>query len=596
MNVRLQTLARHPWLAALAGLTILQIASSGLLRGATLAGTADVLQFTIMLLMLAGILSNLPTAKGHSRGFWVLMALAVAMWTGVYSIWVYQEVIRHTPVPFAGARDVLLALHVVPIMMALAVLPHRDGTAGTLSNSLEFLLIGCWWLYLYFQFVFVWQYFSFQPDVFHRNFNVLYHCELTIIIVSLFYLWRSSRGGWHDVYGHYLRAFLIYAPTSAIINVLIQMGLYRSGGFVDLPLTISIAYLAWIGFQARSLNLEPDRGQGPLFSAAIPDWVASVAAICVPAIALFSYERLHDPAGVRHFRVALGFAAMFVIALLIFTRQRLLNQRLTSLLQESNRAYDNLERLQMQFMQSEKLASIGRLVSGAAHELNNPLTAILGYSELLATDTQVPDQQRGFAEKIGQQARRTKHLISNLLSFARQTPAMKRLIDLNALINNACQLRMSELPGKISLVRDLQADLPQVLGDDNHLLQVCLHILNNAVDAVEGVAGGEIVVRTLLRDDQAVLEICDNGQGVTDPLRVFDPFYTTKPLGKGAGLGLSACYGIIQEHAGVIECINLVPRGAMIRISLKAEKKPSAIGAATTDGSPKTVAVGISKP
>jgi C4-dicarboxylate-specific signal transduction histidine kinase len=111
------------------------------------------------------------------------------------------------------------------------------------------------------------------------------------------------------------------------------------------------------------------------------------------------------------------------------------------------------------------------------------------------------------------------------------------------------------------------------MGDDNHLLQVCLHILNNAVDAVEGVAGGEIVVRTTLRDDRAVMEICDNGAGVTDPLRVFDPFYTTKPLGKGAGLGLSACYGIIQEHDGTIECINLVPRGAMIRVSLKAAEK-----------------------
>ncbi len=591
MNVRLQILARHPWLAALAGLTILQVASSGLLRGATLAGTADVLQFTIMLLMLAGVLSNVPKAKAHVRGFWLLLALAVAMWTGVYSIWLYHEVIRHTPVPFAGAGDMLLALHVVPIMMALAVLPHRDRRAGALPSSLEFLLIGCWWLYLYFQFVFVWQYFSFHPAIFHRNFNVLYHCELAIIIVSLFYLWRNSRGGWHHVYGHYLRAFLIYAPTSAIVNVLIQQGIYHSGGFVDLPLTISLAYIAWTGFHARTVKLYADRGSEPLSTVAIPDWAASIGAVSIPVIALFSYERLHDPAGVRHFRVALGFTAMFVIALLIFTRQRLLNQRLTSSLQEATHAYDNLERLQMQFMQSEKLASIGRLVSGAAHELNNPLTAILGYSELLATDTQVPEQQRGFAEKIGQQARRTKHLISNLLSFARQTPAMKRMVDLNALINNACQLRMSELPGKISLVRDLQADLPQVLGDDNHLLQVCLHILNNAVDAVEGVVGAEIVVRTALRNDRAVMEISDNGAGVTDPLRVFDPFYTTKPLGKGAGLGLSACYGIIQEHDGVIECMNLTPRGAMIRISLKVPEKPAPVPSAHNAG-----VVEISKP
>jgi two-component system, NtrC family, sensor kinase len=182
-------------------------------------------------------------------------------------------------------------------------------------------------------------------------------------------------------------------------------------------------------------------------------------------------------------------------------------------------------------------------------------------------------------------------LISNLLSFARQTPAMKRMIDLNALINNACQLRMSELPGKISLVRDLQPNLPQVLGDDNHLLQVCLHILNNAVDAVEGVPGAQIVVRTLLCGDHAVMEITDNGAGVAEPLRVFDPFYTTKPLGKGAGLGLSACYGIIQEHDGVIECINLVPRGAMIRISLKVAEKPKVPDSAPTSNNPGAVEI-----
>lgn len=594
MNVKLQILARHPWLTALAGLTILQIASSGLLRGATLAGTADVLQFTIMLLMLAGVLSNVPSAKGHARGFWLLMALAVAMWTGVYGIWLYHEVIRHTPVPYSGARDMLLALHVVPIMMAMAVLPHRKHRAGALPSSLEFLLIGCWWLYLYFQFVFVWQYFSFYPAIFHRNFNALYHCELAIIIVSLFYLWRNSRGGWHGIYGHYLRAFLLYAPTSAIVTVLIQEGIYHSGGFIDLPLTVSLAYIAWTGFYARSVKLETGRKSEPLSIVAVPDWAAGIGAISIPVIALFSYERLHDPAGVRHFRVALGFTAMFVMAVLIFTRQRLLNQRLTLSLQEANHAFENLERLQMQFMQSEKLASIGRLVSGAAHELNNPLTAILGYSELLASDAQLPQQQRGFAEKIGQQARRTKHLISNLLSFARQTPAMKRLVDLNALINNACQLRMSELPGKITLVRDLQADLPQVLGDDNHLLQVCLHILNNAVDAVEGVDGGEIIVRTVLRDDRVVMEICDNGPGVAAPLRVFDPFYTTKPLGKGAGLGLSACYGIVQEHDGVIECINLDPRGAMIRVSLKVAERPKPVAPAAGVDHPG--ALEISKP
>ncbi|PYY01592.1 MAG: hypothetical protein DMG64_13825, partial [Acidobacteria bacterium] len=412
---------------------------------------------------------------------------------------------------------------------------------------------------------------------FHRNFNLLYHAELATTIVALFYLAQQSHDGWHEIYNHYLIAFLIYAPTSAIINILIQQKLYTSGGLWDLPLTISISYLAWIGFRARRLQLEPERSNSDIQpSLAIPEWAATIAATSIPAIALFSYERLHSPPPVRHFRVAISFLAMLLIGILIFTRQQLLNRRLSVLLTNAQHAYDNLERLQSQVMQTEKLASIGRLVSGAAHELNNPLTAILGYSELIATDQEVPAAPRGFAEKIAQQARRTKNLVSNLLSFARQTPPQKRLTDLNSLVNNACQLRLASMPTKLSLLRDLQQDLPLVLGDDNHLLQVFLHILNNAIDAIAELGGGgEIIVRTQARGEHVVLEVCDSGPGIAEPARVFDPFYTTKPLGQGSGLGLSACYGIIQEHEGTIECFNLQPRGAMFRISFKAVAKPA---------------------
>jgi signal transduction histidine kinase len=572
-----QFATRHPWLTALVALAAVQIASSGILRGPTLAAFADILQFTIMVAMIVGTALNIRPSRGSARGFWVLMTLSASMWAGDYGTWVYYEVIRgvHMPVPQPG--DTLLILHVVPIMMALAMMPHRALKSGaSISSSLGFPLIACWWTYLYFQFVFAWQYMSFNPPAFHRNFNLLYHAELAASIIALFYLAQQSREGWHEIYNHYLIAFLIYAPTSAIINILIQQGLYASGGFWDLPLTISIAYVAWIGFRARKLRLEPEQSSSDFQpNLAIPEWAAAIAATSIPAIALFSFERLHDPPAVRHFRIALSLLSMLVIGILIFTRQQLLNRRLAVLLTHSKQAYDNLERLQTQVMQTEKLASIGRLVSGAAHELNNPLTAILGYSELIASDQEVPAAPRGFAEKIAQQARRTKNLVANLLSFARQTPPQKRLTDLNSLVNNACQLRLPSMPPKLSLVRDLQSDLPLVLGDDNHLLQVFLHVLNNAIDAVAEVGGGEIIVRTQARGEHVVLEVCDSGPGIAEPARVFDPFYTTKPLGQGSGLGLSACYGIIQEHEGTIECFNLQPRGAMFRITFKAVAKPA---------------------
>jgi signal transduction histidine kinase len=556
-------------------LAVVQVASSGMLKGATLAAFADLFQFAIMILMVIGTAINIRPSRGAARGFWVLMTVSAVMWAGDYWMWIYYEVIRRAHVPSPQVGDTLLILHVVPIMMALAMAPHRTLKGGSsISSSLEFPLIACWWVYLYFQFTYVWQYLSYDAAPLHRNFNLLYHAELATAIIVFFYLAQQSQAGWHDIYNHYLIAFLIYAPTSAIINILIQQNLYSSGGLWDLPLTISIAYIAWIGFRARKLRLAVEstaRDYTP--GLAIPEWAASIAAASIPAIALFSFERLHDPPEVRHFRIALGFTAMLVLAILIFTRQQLLNRRLAHLLNDSQRSYDNLERLQSQVMQSEKLASIGRLVSGAAHELNNPLTAILGYSELISDDANVPAAQRGFAEKIGQQARRTKNLVSNLLSFARQTPPQKRLTDLNSLVNSACQLRLSNLPPKTSVTRKLQADLPLVMGDDNHLLQVLLHLLNNAVDAVQEVGGGEINVSTQSSEDQVVVEVSDNGPGIAEPARVFDPFYTTKPLGQGTGLGLSACYGIIQQHEGTIECANITPRGAVFRIILKIATK-----------------------
>ncbi|HEX4664790.1 MAG TPA: ATP-binding protein [Terriglobales bacterium] len=583
MPSRSHFVTRHPWITALAALAAVQIASSGMLRGATLAAFADLFQFAIMVFMAVGTAINIRPSRGAARGFWILMTVSAVMWAGDYWMWVYYEVIRRLHMPSPQIGDTLLILHVVPIMMALAMAPHRTLKGGSsISSSLEFPLIACWWVYLYFQFTYVWQYLSYDAAAFHRNFNLLYHAELATAIVVFFYLAQQSRGGWHEIYNHYLIAFLIYAPTSAIINILIQQNLYSSGGLWDLPLTISIGYVAWIGFRARKLRLAVESTASDYTPGlAIPEWAASIAAASIPAIALFSFERLHDPPGVRHFRIALGFTAMLVLAILIFTRQQLLNRRLAHLLDDSKHAYDNLERLQSQVMQSEKLASIGRLVSGAAHELNNPLTAILGYSELISDDESVPAAQRGFAEKIGQQARRTKNLVANLLSFARQTPPQKRLTDLNSLVNSACQLRLSNLPPKTSVTRNLEADLPLVMGDDNHLLQVLLHLLNNAVDAVQEV-GGEITVSTQTREDHVVVEVSDTGPGIAEPARVFDPFYTTKPLGQGTGLGLSACYGIIQQHEGTIECANVTPRGAMFRISLKIATKlaPSQVEAA----------------
>jgi PAS domain S-box-containing protein len=240
------------------------------------------------------------------------------------------------------------------------------------------------------------------------------------------------------------------------------------------------------------------------------------------------------------------------------------------LYEETRQAYENLRRTQEQLLHSEKLAAVGQLISGVAHELNNPLTAILGYSQLLSSSGQVGTQALSYSEKLYKQAQRTHRIVQNLLSFARQHKPERVPVRLNTVIEDTLALRDYDLRmNQIRVHLDLAANLPQAAADPHQLQQVFLNLINNAVDAIlENNAEGDLWVHTGVHEKVIFIEFTDSGPGVKDPSRVFDPFYTTKPVGKGTGLGLSICYGIIIEHGGTIRVENAVARGATFRIEL----------------------------
>lgn len=240
------------------------------------------------------------------------------------------------------------------------------------------------------------------------------------------------------------------------------------------------------------------------------------------------------------------------------------------LLDETRKAYEDLRHTQEQLLQSEKMAAIGQLISGVAHELNNPLTAILGYSQLLSSGEFVNKAGGEYAEKIHKQARRTHRIVNNLLSFARQQKPERVPVHINQVLEDTLALREYDLRiNNIQIHRALAPDLSLLSGDPHQLQQVFLNILNNAVDAIlERSDRGDIWVRTAQEGDRLLVEVVDSGLGVQDPHRVFDPFYTTKAVGKGTGLGLSICYGIITEHGGEVLVNNLPPRGAAFTIVL----------------------------
>ena len=242
----------------------------------------------------------------------------------------------------------------------------------------------------------------------------------------------------------------------------------------------------------------------------------------------------------------------------------------TLLYDQTRQAYDDLRRTQEQLLHSEKMAAVGQLISGVAHELNNPLTAILGYSQLLTSCGQVGPQGLEYSEKLYKQAQRTHRIVQNLLSFSRQHKPERVPVRLNQILEDTLALRDYDLRmSNIRLHLDLAEDLPSAMADPHQLQQVFLNLVNNAVDAIlEASADGDLWVRTACREGKFIVEFADSGPGVKDASRVFDPFYTTKPVGKGTGLGLSICYGIVTEHGGQIFVRNIPGKGACFTIEL----------------------------
>jgi PAS domain S-box-containing protein len=214
--------------------------------------------------------------------------------------------------------------------------------------------------------------------------------------------------------------------------------------------------------------------------------------------------------------------------------------------------------LQAKLAHSEKMATIGRLVSGVAHEVNNPLAAILGFTDLLLENPQIPDTAREDLQIILHETQRTKDIVQDLLSFARQRPVQRELVHVNNVLRQTIKLRSYDFASHgVEVVEDFDDKVAPALGDSQQLQQVFLNILNNAYDAVqEAGQRGRIRIQTRQSDDSIEVAVTDNGTGITDPERIFDPFYTTKQAGKGTGLGLSICYGIVRAHGGEILCWN----------------------------------------
>ncbi len=317
-----------------------------------------------------------------------------------------------------------------------------------------------------------------------------------------------------------LRSFLIYGALSAALAGLVAWVLSRS---ILSPLERFVDFL-------REVTASGDRGR--------------------------RFERPADTPEIRTLQTTYG---QLMDSLDEYERRRL------------QQARDDMERMD-RLKESEKLAALGRMLSGAAHEINNPLTGVLGNIDLLLGDARIEPSARMRLEKVRREGHRIVALVRNLLKTAHRDGGQRAIVDVNQLLSECAALRQHDYTAAgMRIVLDLAPSKCRVLASELELQQVFVNIINNAFDALKGSGPApELTLRTSASDEEIGVEFLDNGPGIREPHRVFEHFYTTKEVGKGTGLGLSISHAIVQSHGGRIMAVNRPEGGARFAIALPA--------------------------
>ena len=248
--------------------------------------------------------------------------------------------------------------------------------------------------------------------------------------------------------------------------------------------------------------------------------------------------------------------------------------------------------LRVRLMESDRLAAVGELVAGVAHEVNNPLSSISAFAQLLLRETTLSPSQRESIEVIRAETTRASQVVKDLLAFARRSEPHRAPLDVNGVVARTVRMRQYQFSEASVIVEtELAEDLPSVMGDARQLQQVCLNLLTNAVQAMMPRGGGNLRVRSYTADGAVRLEVSDSGLGIPAAVRahIFEPFFTTKKEGEGTGLGLSVSYGIITAHGGSIEVTETSAIGTTFRVTLPAVSTPPSDADGVGESAPFTL-------
>jgi signal transduction histidine kinase len=517
-------------------------------------------------------------SQGKSRAFWFLIGLGFGMWSVSMFLWTYYEVWLDRPVPSIPIGEFLLFIKIVPMIAAFALEPNGESEdRHRLLGYFDLASLLVYWTYVFLFWAMAYLLATKDIARYNSHSDILDALGNQVFLLILGVVVYRSRGNWRRLSLHFLGAAGTYAAACLMMNHAISNGSYYTGSLYDVPFTSALAWFFIIsvtnrvdisaeefgnGDEARSSRGR--RGRSVVWSARL----SMVVTLSTPVIGLWLLMKseMHDP--VVHFRLLLTLLTMLLLTILLFLKQDNLNLKLGGYLREVSIAYSNVRRFEDQLVQSEKLASLGKLVARVAHEIKRAMEAVGKDVEDLVDKSGGDAARKKMTGKIGEAASRTNSLVESMLSFAQEISVQRSAVEIRPLLERAVSLTRAERRHPVRVEIQQVGELPFIEGDANQLIQVFLHLIANAIDAMEVNAGGILTIVTGIEQGQLVIGFVDTGLGLKDPHRVFEPFYTTKEVGKGVGLGLSTCYGIVRQHGGKIECYNRPEGGAVFRLVL----------------------------
>jgi hypothetical protein len=408
------------WTRIALGLVLAQIAAAVFLPpSALLTALGDSFPCLLALVAMLSFRSNRRQSNGTVRLFWSLNETGFGILFLSQLVWFYYDVVLRRPAPNPIAGDGLFLLALVPPLASFSLRPQEEAASGNLRfRRLDFLLLLFWWVCLYLYFALPWQLVIKNYSNYNPAYYVLALAEHSAMLIAVGVLYVKSEGSWKAFYRQFFIALGVFTAGSLLQNIFIDRGLYYTGSFYDVPWGFSLALLTVAA--ALGGKLEPKKTISDVVPRNRGLWsarLAMIGVISLPLLAIATVFDQHSPQPIALFRLRLIFGAVLFLGTLTFLKLSSMDRELLRLIGLTESSLESLQLVQNQILESQRMAALGRLAAGATHEISNPLTAILGYAELLRDNPTLTQEDHRSVKDIQEQVHLAQAAITGMRRF-----------------------------------------------------------------------------------------------------------------------------------------------------------------------------------